>query len=57
MPNNDPDTVRDLIAWGKTLCLPTQSQVEWNVYCLASALETAQNLLERLTKTTPEHHA
>lgn len=52
MNDLEPETVRDLIHWGKTLCLPTQTPVEWNVWQLACALEYAQDLLERLDQRT-----
>ena len=54
--DHEPETLRDLIHWGKTLCLPTQCQVEWNVFCLARALEKAQDLLNRLDPPLTEEH-
>ena len=35
---NRPD-VRELIHWGKTLCLPHRTDVEWHVWQMALALE------------------
>jgi hypothetical protein len=29
----------ELILWGKTVCLPLQTHVEWNIWHLARALE------------------
>ena len=44
----DPDAVNALIHWGKTLCLPQQSDVEWRVWQLATTLDIALNALEHV---------
>jgi hypothetical protein len=53
----DPQALAALIHWGKTLCLPHRSDVEWRVWQLALALELAVAALERTLPPTlhPEH--
>ena len=48
----DPDEVNALIHWGKTLCLPQQSDVEWRVWQLATTLDIALNALEHVITIT-----
>ena len=51
---NRPD-VRELIHWGKTLCLPHRTDVEWHVWQMALALERYV-LDPRRSEPTPATH-
>ncbi len=39
MTRNPHPDVRELIHWGKTLCMPQRADIEWRVWQMALALE------------------